>query len=62
MQHNGYIYAYIDLYINGLEIMARDTKILMEDIKNRYTSKLQGTGPIEFHLGYYFFYDSNVDL
>ena len=36
MRHNRYIYEYITVYIDDLEIAARDPKILMGAIQNRY--------------------------
>ena len=46
MEHNEEIYAYIYVYVDELEIVARVTKTLMCALENRYKFKLKGTEPI----------------
>ena len=59
IRQNGDIYEYIVVYVNDLEIAARETNILMGALKNRYKFNLKGTRPISFHLGCDFFRKSN---
>ena len=53
------IHKYIAVFIDDLSIVARYPKILMDAFEKKYKLNLKGTGTISFHLGCYFFRDSN---
>ena len=46
IRQNGYIYEYIYVYIDDLELAAKDSKILINALENKYTLNLKVKGPI----------------
>ena len=62
MRKNRDINEYISVYFDYLSIAAREPKSLMGALEKKYKFKLEGTGPILFHLGCDLFHDSNYVL
>ena len=46
IRQNGYIYEYIYVYIDDLELAAKDSKILINALENKYKLNLKVKGPI----------------
>ena len=47
----GTCYEYIAVYVDDLEIAAKDPQAFCNELKKRYNLKLKGVGPLEYHLG-----------
>ena len=62
IRQNGYIYEYIDVYVDDLAIAARYPKSITDELENKYKFNLKVTGPISFHFGCDLFRDSNCVL
>ena len=62
MQHNGYIYEYIAMYVNDFVIASSGPKSLMDTLQNKYKVKLKVMGPISYHLVCDFFCDNSCIL
>ena len=58
-QQNRDMYEYISVFINNLEIVVKDTKILMDALGIMYKFKLEGTETTTFHVGCDLFHESN---
>ena len=59
MRRSGDIYEYIAVYVDDLAVAARDPKEIVDKLCNQYKFRLEGTGPIAFHLGCDFFRDED---
>ena len=53
------MYEYISVFINNLEIVVKDTKILMDALGIMYKFKLEGTETTTFHVGCDLFRESD---
>ena len=59
----GKVYKYVATYVDDLYIIAKDPKLLLEQLKGKpYEFQLKGSGPVNFHLGCGFERDSNGTL
>ena len=47
----GTCYEYIAVYVDDLEIAAKDPQAFCNELKKKYNLKLKGVGPLEYHLG-----------
>ena len=47
----GTCYEYIAVYVDDLEIAAKDPQAFCHELKEKYNLKLKGVGPLEYHLG-----------
>ena len=47
----GTCYEYIAVYVDDLAIAAKDPQPFCNELKKRYNLKLEGVGPLEYHLG-----------
>ena len=55
-------YECIAVYVDYLLIASKDPKGLVDVLINKHKFKLKGTGPISYHLGYYFGRDDDGTL
>ena len=62
MRRNGNIYKYMAIYVDDLCIVTKDSKSIIDTLKNNYDFKLKNTGEISYHLGCVFFRDNNDTL
>ena len=44
-------YEYIAVYVDDLAIVAKEPKVIVDVLQNKYNYKLKGVGPIDYHLG-----------
>src|SRR5689334_24607749 len=44
-------YEYIAAYVDDLAIVAKEPKLIVDVLQNKYNYKLKGVGPIDYHLG-----------
>ena len=44
-------YEYIAVYVDDLAIAAKDPQAFCNELKKKYNLKLEGVGPLEYHLG-----------
>ena len=47
----GTCYEYIAVYVDDLAIAAKDPQAFCNELKKKYNLKLNGVGPLEYHLG-----------
>ena len=47
----GTCYEYIAVYVDDLAIAAKDPQAFCNELKKKYNLKLEGVGPLEYHLG-----------
>ena len=47
----GTCYEYIAVYVDDLAIAAKDPQAFCNELKKKYNFKLEGVGPLEYHLG-----------
>ena len=47
----GTCYEYIAVYVDDLAIAAKDPQAFCNELKKKYNVKLNGVGPLEYHLG-----------
>ena len=47
----GTCYEYIAVYVDDLAIAAKDPQAFCNELKKKYSLKLKGVGPLEYHLG-----------
>jgi hypothetical protein len=57
MRRNKHVYEYIAVYVDDLCIVAVKPKVIIDLLMDKYKYCLKGSGPIEFHLGCYYFRD-----
>ena len=57
MQLCGDHYEYIARYVDELVIVSRDPKSITDHLMSKYHLKLNGTGPIKYHLDSDFYRD-----
>ena len=62
MRDRGDHYEYIARYVDDLAIASRDPKAITDALEGKYSFKLKGTGPINYHLGCDFYRDSEGTL
>jgi Reverse transcriptase (RNA-dependent DNA polymerase) len=55
-------YEYIAVYVDDLAIAMKNPKEFTDEVENNHKFKLQGTGPIKFHLGMDFARDDDGTL
>ena len=56
------VYEYIAVYVDNLVIPTFNCQEIIDVLSSKYHFKLKGTGTISYHLGMYFFRDSNGTL
>ena len=52
-------YEYAVVYVDDLEIAAKDPQSIVQELETKYGFSLKGTGPTSYHLGIDYFRDSN---
>jgi hypothetical protein len=62
MRDKGDHYEYIATYVDNLAIGSKAPKEITDELENTYKFKLNGTGPIKFHLGCDFYHDEDGTL
>ena len=50
-EQGGTCYEYIAVYVDDLAIAAKDPQAFCHELKKKYNLKLEGVGPLEYHLG-----------
>ena len=59
---NGQVYEYIAVYVDDLAIAMDQPSTFVTVLAEKYKFHMKGTGPLKFHLGADFYYDSAGDL
>jgi hypothetical protein len=62
MRDAGDKYEYIAVYVDDLAFALKDPEAFVNTLKEKYSFKLKGTGPLGFHLGCDFYRDDDGTL
>ena len=62
MRRNDDVCEYVEVHVDDLAIVMRDPQSIVDALQTKYFFKLEGTGPLVFHLNADFFRDRKGTL
>jgi hypothetical protein len=62
MRPNNCVYEYVAVYVDDLIIAAKDPSSMTKSLEEHHDFKLNGNGPLQYHLGCNYFHDNTGTL